>query len=158
VFGSILTRRRLALTGLASAALAALAIHPTWARALGVDVWNVPALTAQMRDSDEQGRRIEEESERIRRRLRVKETIVTDLIAGRVTLAEATDRFTELNESQPHYLLTIRNHFPGQTDEERMARNVIGFAEQQVPPKERPALRSRFEAELRRMLAASPTH
>ncbi len=139
-------------------ALGVLAVHPTWASAIGVDVWNLPALKEQLRESTDTDERLNEDRDDVRRRIEVKELIIADLIARRTTLAEATERFTVLNESRPQYLTVIRSKYPGETDQEKMARNVIGFAQLRVAPAERDALNRRLEMELRQMLASRVSH
>jgi hypothetical protein len=154
---SVFARRRALFAALVVAA-AALAVHPTWARAVGLDVWNVPALSAQVRASEAEGSRLADEDDEVRHRIAVKDAIVTDLYAGRLTLVEATDRFTAMNATRPHYLPAIRAAFPGATDREKMARNVISYALPRVPAPERGAAASRFETDLRQMLADAASH
>ena len=51
----------------------------------------------------------------------MKEVIVTDLLAGRAPLAEATEQFTVMNASRPEYMVVIRaNVLSGATDHEKM--------------------------------------
>jgi hypothetical protein len=133
-----------------------LAVHPTWAATLGIDVWNVPALKAQMRTSAEEGHRLDAEDEYVRRRIELKEMIVRDLIAEKIPLAEATDRFAALNAMCPRSEAAVRDFFPGSTDREKTARNVISFAVTRAAPHAQAALASRLESELRQMLVAAP--
>ncbi len=138
--------------------LVVLAFHPTWARAVGADVWNVPALQNQLHAEANEDERLGEEAELVHTRIMIKEGIVTNMLAGRITLAEATERFTVLNASRPRYLDAIRKEYPGATDEEKMARNVIGYALPRVPANERDTVACRMEAELGQMLAAGAAH
>jgi hypothetical protein len=148
--------RRAVAAGLVVAALGLLSAHPTWARSLGLDVWNAPALEAELRAGEDMGRRLSEQDEGVRRRIVVKDAIVGELIAGRVTLARATERFAALNAGQPEYMEAIRASFPGETDHEKCARNVIAFARMRVPPDQRDAVEARLEAQLHEMTGALP--
>jgi hypothetical protein len=134
------------------------AVRPTWAQSIGADVWNVPALQEQVRASVAEETRLDCEDGEVMRRIAVKEAIAADLAEGRCTLAEATDRFNELNATRPEYVSTLLRSVPGATDREKFARNVISYALIRVEPSERPALSSRLEAELRQMLADSAAH
>jgi hypothetical protein len=131
-----------------------LVAHPTLAQSIGADVWNMPALKEQVRAADAEDDRLSVEGDDVLRRIAIKDTIITDLLAGRTTLSDATDRFTELNEGRPRYLAALREAYPGATDQEKFARNVISFAISRVAPEERAAVSSRLETELRQMVAA----
>jgi hypothetical protein len=129
-----------------------LAIHPRWASSVGADVWSASAYQERIRTSDELHGRLERENQETLRRMAVKESIVEELLAGRVTLAEATDQFAEINESLPHSMDRIRATCPGQSDREKLARNVIAFARARAPGHEWDAVERRLEAELQQML------
>ncbi len=60
-------------------------------------------------------------------RLAIKEQIVADLIEGRMMLAEATRRFIDLNSTNDTTRAAVESTFPGDTYEEKAARNVIEF-------------------------------
>ena len=156
MFSYLTARRRILTFGIVLAAVATLAAHPTWARSIGADVWNVPALKDRNRALAEENRRMEAEGEDVRHRIAVKETLVADLIAGRSTLAETTAQFTTMNASRPEYMSVIRDAFPGATDQEKMARNVIAFAVVRVAPEHRAELARRLDGELRQLVAGSP--
>jgi hypothetical protein len=134
-----------------------IALHPAWAQSVGVDVWNLPELQRQFREADDEGRRLSADNAELMRCLRAKEATVADLLAGRVALAEAADRFSALNDAQPRCAARVRERYAGGTDREKCARNVIDFALHRAPPRERDALAARLEAELRQMLASSET-
>lgn len=139
----------------ASAVVAAVAVaNPQLAERLGLDVWNLPALHAKIDASEERAREIGTDSEEVQHRIAVKEAIVTDLIAARCDLAAATARFAELNATRPQHMAVIRASHPGDTDEEKLAHNVIAFCQTRVPPADRAALTERLEAQLARMRSA----
>ena len=135
-----------------------LVAHPTLAQSIGADVWNMPALKEQVRAAGAEDERLTTEDDDVRRRIAIKDAITAELIAGRTTLADATDRFTELNAGRPRYLTALRDAYPGATDQEKFARNVISFAISRAEPAERADLSSRLETELRQMVAAGASH
>ncbi|MCI0704888.1 MAG: hypothetical protein L0241_27835 [Planctomycetia bacterium] len=157
MFSYQLSHRRIFLTlatlGLPTALL--MFADPTWAKSLGVDVWNMPALQQETRDADAHHAELDIENAALLRRIEVKETLIRDLIEERTTLTEVTAQFHEMNVVRPQYMVVIRVSFPGDTDEEKMARNVISFALPRVEPEKREALERRLEAELQQMLATS---
>ena len=61
-------------------------------------------------------------------RLAMKDQFIGDLIAGRATLRETTARFMELNRSNEIASGAVEGYYPGDSYEEKAARNVIAFA------------------------------
>ncbi len=155
---SLLSRPRVLVGSCVAVAVAVLAAHPSLARTIGADVWNVPALKEQVRDAAAVEDRLAGEDDEVMRRIAIKEAMIADLIAGRSTLPETTARFVELNATRPHYLAALRDSYPGATDGEKYARNVISFALARVAPHDRAALSSRLEGELRQSLRVVATH
>ena len=155
---SLLSRPRVLVCSCLLVAVGTLSAHPTWARSIGADVWNVPALNEQVRTSEVEDDRLTAEGDDVLRRIAIKEAIITELLAGRTTLADASERFAALNGARPDYVATLREVFPGATDQETYARNVISFALPRVPAQDRDALSSRLEAELQQILASATTH
>ncbi len=157
MFTILLTRARL-LTAAVFASLVLLACHPTLAKSVGADVWNVPTLNDQLRESEGMSDQLDAEGDEVRRRIAVKESIVSELIAGRTTLAEVTAKFIELNATRPGYVDAIRMSYPGATDLEKSARNVISYALARAPDGTHDALSRKLEAELEQMIARSGSH
>jgi len=155
VLDFLLARRRMVLGGFVFAAVGMLAVHPTWASSIGADVWNMPSLKEELRANTEEASVLANQDDEIRHRISLKEVIIADLLANRITLAEATEQFTVMNASRPQYMTMIRSSFPGETDQEKFARNVISFALLRVKPQERDALNHRLEKELHLMLTGS---
>ncbi|MBA4062250.1 MAG: hypothetical protein C0501_00825 [Isosphaera sp.] len=151
---SAFPRRLAALAALAAPAAgvaAAAVLRPEWSAAVGLDVWNVPALRAESRAEAERAEVLADEDQDIRRRIAVKEALVSDLIAGRATLAAVTARFVELNRARPEYVAAVRANYPGDTDEEKTARNVLEYASGRIaaePPARRAEVTARLRAEL----------
>jgi hypothetical protein len=74
---------------------------------------------------------------------------VEGLVEGRMSLLEAAARFRDLDRQPPDFHWdAFRNSMPGDSDDERHCREVIGFIETRLPPRERTDLIARLEAEL----------
>jgi hypothetical protein len=71
-------------------------------------------------------------------RIEYKTHLIDRLVAGDATLAEVTDEFLRLNRGTPA-MGVIRLYCPGSGDEERTARNVVGFVECRELPADRRA-------------------
>jgi hypothetical protein len=152
MFARILLRPRLSVfvCGLCVAAVAV--ANPNWAKAVGVDVWNLPALNEEVRSSEEESASIDVEDDNVRARIALKESLIAQLLAGRATLAETTDKFAALNANRPGCMSTIRATHSGTSDRECLARNVITFATSRVPAEQEAELLCHLEAELQEML------
>jgi hypothetical protein len=90
-------------------------------------------------------------------RMRAKERISLDLIAGRLSLAESTRLFSELPYAPAPLWQQLQADYAGASKEECMCRHVIDWACYALKdqPDREGALRRRLEAELRAHLASS---
>ena len=136
---------------LAGAVAVAFAANPAWARSAGLDVWNVSELSRQKEELAERHEELTAVDTDICRRIGAKEAVVRELIAGRTDLARATAEFVALNQPNPEYMRVIRETFPGSSDEEKMARNVIAYT---LPRVENPGARARLARQLETELRA----
>jgi hypothetical protein len=98
-----------------------------------VDVWNYGSLTEQLEQSRVERERLTAEDAEIHERMALKEQLVAELIAGHTTLPEVTSQFTAINAARPEYMAVIRVNYPGGTDEEKVAHNVIEYALPRLP-------------------------
>lgn len=80
-------------------------------------------------------------------RMHYKERLVDELIAGRADLMSVADEFLRMNREEPECLAILRRHFPGETDREVAARNVIDYVAPRVKPADRAAIRQRLDRE-----------
>jgi hypothetical protein len=117
---------------------------------LGLDWWNWPN---ELRHADAEAERTKELADRRQTVDWYKDTkdrICRELIAGRLTLAEATRQFMELPGTTEFMWREIRTDFPGATAEESMSRHVIRWACNLLgqEPARAEALRRRLLAEL----------
>jgi hypothetical protein len=136
--------------------VAAVAANPSWAAAIGLDVWNLPALHARLEIEAEKRRAFEAQDAELMQRMELKERLVADLIDGRTTLAEVTSDFLTLNRRWREYPLPMPAGSVGQTEEERAARDVLVYAAlrtDHLPPARRAVVMAGLEVELSRYVA-----
>jgi hypothetical protein len=122
-----------------------------WVAAVGFDPFGGSNANDIAEQSDET-RDLDAEGAEIQHRMEVKNALIENLVAGRSGLAEVTARFLALDEGRPAYMMALRNAQPGSTDEEKMARNVIGYTHPALNSLsffQRTAVLSRLEAEFR---------
>jgi hypothetical protein len=121
------------------------AASPALARA---GFWPAADARAELAALEARAETLADRDDTILRRIRIKEELVADLVAGRATLADVSAQFLELNADEPVYLDVLRATVPGDSDAERAARNVVEYAVPRADPAARPELRRRLEAEL----------
>jgi hypothetical protein len=84
----------------------------------------------------------------IAERIALKESLVTELIEGRTTLAAVAERFHELNRDVPACMTAVRMKYPDTPDDERMALNVLDFVRvRDLTPTQAEAVFARLDAE-----------
>ncbi len=134
-----------------------MAINPAWASAAGLDVWNYSRLESRAKEAGIEEQLLTQVDEEIHQRIELKERLVGELIAGKRSLAEVTTRFLALNEGREACMTTIRVICPGRTDEECVARNVVGYAllRMQGTPSEQAVVVNRLNRELRQLTGES---
>lgn len=88
-------------------------------------------------------------------RTAAKEDLCELLMAGRISLAAATDAFLQLNADAPECLAAVRMHFPAPTDRESAARNVLSFVGYRAPAADRGRLTARLAAEYRALFGSA---
>ncbi|MFO0822457.1 MAG: hypothetical protein U0792_04950 [Gemmataceae bacterium] len=75
----------------------------------------------------ELAKELENSDQEVWRRIEIKESLVHQLIEGRLSLAEVTRQFLVMNQDRPGYMEVIRATYAGSNDEEKTARNVISY-------------------------------
>ena len=145
-------RRCLVLAGIVVPFVSLAVANPSWAKSVGIDVWNVPGLEEELAAADRDRVRLAGFDVTLMNRIAAKEAIIGELIAGRATLADAASQFLSLNAERPDLLEMIRSAYPNRTDEERAALNVIDYVAQRVAdPVAREEIVSRLAADLAEM-------
>ena len=148
----MLMRLRAVIVGVVLIALlATTAASTTWATTLGVDLWNLPDLREDVRTASEHNRVLDTEYMEASQRIRVKEEMISGLIAGRTSLAEVATQFAVINDGYENHMIVIRQLYPGATDQEKMLWNVLDYAYHRIthlPAWHRLAILARLQAEL----------
>ncbi len=121
-----------------------------WVRAASRSL--IPGTEQESIDAARVGRALDDERERILQHNEIKRYLGAELVAGRISLAEAVEGFLAADEGCPKSLAVLRNMFPGRSDRERAARNVITWARCGGEPQ--PDLITRLEAEFRSLFPA----
>src|SRR5262245_45805407 len=104
-----------------------------------------------------QDREIEETRILLRKRIEVKERLVDEIIDGRLTLPEVTEQFMQLNQTYPEIVTHTRERYPGATDREKTARQVLCYIHSQfrmrpeLTAEQRDRVLQRVEAQLQEM-------
>src|SRR4051794_32802747 len=97
--------RRAALASAAvigvTATLATAVAAPAWARAAGLDVWNVPEMVEWKKAEDRRTADLWAAHARLQDQREATAAVVDELIDGRVTLAEAAEEVEEINRANP---------------------------------------------------------
>lgn len=121
-----------------------------------------PELATGAEDSDDPellaiGAGLDAAQSQVRARIALKEHLIGELAEGRQTLDEVTTVFLQLNQDSDICMNVVRASYPGATDEERIARNVIAFAVDRVcSPDAKKALQTRLEREFEHRYGATP--
>ena len=151
-------RRRTTWVAAGAAAVALGPWLPGWLTAAGLDVWNAPALRRQVDANLREQARLDGEIADVQAQIRGTERLVEELIAGRLTLTDATDQFEAMLAAQPRTAKGLRLLYPDATsDRERVARHVVDYTRSRMTdPAERDRLGARMTTELS-LLFPSPT-
>ena len=103
-------------------------VRPTWANAVGLDVWNLPTLHHQIDSERERDRDLCIEQSEVLERIELKEKMIDRLLSGNSTLAETSEQFLAMDREKGGFLEVILEMYPGASDEEKMANNIIRYA------------------------------
>jgi hypothetical protein len=127
------------------------ALAPDLLGNLGLDWWHWPQELRQADAEDDRARELADRRQTLDGQKHRKDQICRELIAGRLTLAEATRQVMELPGLTEFMRREIRTDFPGATEEESMSRHVIMWACDLLAqePARAETLRRRLLAELR---------
>lgn len=132
------------LTVLGMIALALVVAEPTWLRSASAEqhVFLIQAPGEQVQI--------------VQARMTAKSRVVDRLLAGELTLLEAAAYFRELNDKPSNYPCAYRLAWPGDSDGEKLCRQVIEWATSRCKvtrtPSERDEITRRLENELDRLL------
>lgn len=113
---------------IAAIPVAAAAASSTWAATAMLRVCHPQIAAIDTREDEELGNRLDAIDFDLRRQIQIKEALLTELIEARTTLADVSTQFLAMNRNSPASMTVIRKEYPGETDEEKSAYNVLTFA------------------------------
>jgi hypothetical protein len=149
--------RALSFLALLSMGLTALSQYrPAWAARLDLDWWSLPELQEQLRHGKQESAELDAGGAAVVGRVLAKDRVIRELRDGRLTLAEAAAHFGALNAAGGESRVNLVSHYPGATEQERLCRQVIRWAESVAKTESHAAaeqLRQRLEDELACLLA-----
>ena len=123
-------------------------IAPGWCRQTGLDVWNYAAVEAERRWQDARGEELGDRLRRFRAQLVVGDHLAGELVAGRLSLADAADELARLNAGRGGFADGLAAAFPDAPDfRHRVARYAIRQGLGRLAGPDRAAAADRLEAE-----------
>jgi hypothetical protein len=149
--------RALSCVALLGMSLAALSQYrPSWAGKMSLDWWNLSDLREQIHRGEDRDAELDRLCAVAAVRCADKAEATEELLAGRMMLAEAAARFRAVNAKRDAMTPPLEDVFPGATEEERVCRQVIAWAESasriQGSAEAARQTRERLEAELNALL------
>jgi len=106
--------------------LTGLIAHPALAQAAGVDFWELPDLRFGQDQMQAERVVLERQGETTYRRTRLRYETIVDVAGGRLSFDEGVARFVQLNRASPVAASRVPELFPGDTEEDRAAWQLIG--------------------------------
>ena len=94
---------------------------------------------------------INDPNERIAQRIEYKNLLIHDLLHDAISLRTATAEFLQANAEAEVTMSVVRTNYPGRSDFEKTARNVMHFVQVHLnmhPELDRETIRDRLECEL----------
>jgi hypothetical protein len=126
----------------------ACAIAPTWAKSAGLDVWNLPSLNDSVKEADAKSTVLMETQEQMRNEREFGDHLVTRLIDGTVTLAEASAEMEPIMQKRPGFDVVCRLDYRVTTSRQGAAKCLINRVNAVMNGDSRwPAISARLEAE-----------
>ncbi len=102
--------------------------YPDWPADTGLDLWNVPSLHAEIEQRQQRDNELDAELRATEQRMACKNEIALDLVDGRITLREAIAAFRAANASNRYFSTVMRLRYPGASEDEMQAHNVLDTA------------------------------
>lgn len=133
-------------------AVAILLTYPGGISAAYTDLCCFDEDSHQMEDDQVTGVDLSVRTHAIAERIALKESLVTELIEGRTTLAAVAERFHKLNRDVPACMSAVRMKYPEMSDDERMTMNVLDFVKvRDLTPTQLDAVLGRLNTEYEQM-------
>ena len=138
---------------------AIIVICPNAATSAVMELWNSREVDQVLVDELEYSRRLDEQDETIRRRITLKESLVDNLVDGHTTLTAVIEGFTQLDQERPDYVPSLLATLPGQSDQEKILRNILNYVELRLQPgPKREEFIDNLQREFRQLDCASPSN
>jgi hypothetical protein len=138
--------------------LGALFLCPRYAARLGLDPRDLVQLPLHYQFQSSRQQLLESQDRAVLESIAAKEVLLPEVVAGRMTLAEAANRFRAMDAQNPCFRwATFRESHPGQSEAECYGHAVIDAVRAYLKdrPVEARAVSRRLEAELSQRLQAS---
>jgi hypothetical protein len=136
--------------------ITAVVVTTEWSTSVVFNVYEPETLSDDYRKDLEQANELEARRQEGLRLLEVQEMLVQRLIAGRGSLPEVTKELLMMHQNHPAWMAVIRAEYPGNSDEEKTARNVIGWVAFELSlsnPDKQAEVLARLESELECLVA-----
>lgn len=108
-------------------------VSPEWFTSVGLDVWTLPELHSQMARHRAKAAVMDAEAALVKERLDAKLETTIAVIEGRVSLLSAAARFGQLNRQHPPSMRHLHLFTSGNSENEKLCRQVIGWVSNQLP-------------------------
>ena len=132
----------------------------SWAASAMLRVCHPRIAEIDTREDEELGHRLDAIDFELRRQIQIKEVLLGELIEGRAALADVATQFLAMNRNSPASMGVIRKEYPGETDEEKSAYNVITFARAELSrgcPDRKAEVLARLSAEFEALYHHQPS-
>jgi hypothetical protein len=125
-------------------------VQPDWLADLDLDFWRLPEYQQALERERQRADSLQVLYQGVLDRSEAKSAVALELVAGRITLAEATERFRKLYAESPGMLDSVYLNTKGRTNAERLCRHTIGWVKSTLNdrPREASELGRRLEAQL----------
>ncbi len=94
---------------------------PVWARAVGIDVWNMGHLEGSLRQYQKASQRLDNEILSAQNQHRINQLLVADLMEDKIELASAATQYFEMNRNGVGFLSALEFYCDGPTLQARSA-------------------------------------
>jgi hypothetical protein len=135
--------------GLALAVAVANAADPNWTRDIGLDVWHLPALEADVRHAERERERLQEEFDDLCKEVEVIEGLTARLAAGSLSLEAAGEQAEPILRDRPGFDEAALRYYEAPTVRLGAARYMIARVQWllRTDPCRKAAVTERLEAE-----------
>jgi hypothetical protein len=115
----------LALSGLAVVFGVSHTLAPEWTRRIGLDVWNLPSLRATAAQVEEESVETNAKSERLFQSIEAADHIIARLVAGNITLLQATDELEPLMLHRDGFDIVWEHYYKAKTFRDGVTRYAM---------------------------------